>query len=79
MPVIEVRPSNVRTVAVYRRCRPVRLPIQSKGGTRFHYDGIEANEIESVCRLLRVPRAELTRVLDGVRYMASIAHEKLNK
>jgi hypothetical protein len=78
-PQIDVRPGNLRTVEVYRRCKPCKTALTGPSGGRWVYEGIDAREIESVCHLLRVPDDELPRVFDGVRLMAHVAHALLNE
>lgn len=49
------------------------------GFERAHWMGISAQEIDAVCRLQNVPRAEWPDVLLGVRMMAGAAAAVLNE
>lgn len=70
-----VWPDNWTIVNVFLNCQWTLL-VGMDGG---HYQGISSTEVESVCRLLRVPRAERETVLRGVRLMAGAAAAILNE
>lgn len=63
---------------VYLNCAWRLLPVPTGMSVRLRYDGIEATEIESVARLLGVPKPERRTVFRNVRLMARAAAPVLN-
>lgn len=70
-----VWPENWPAAQVFERCEwTVHV-----GMSKPYYQGISPSEIESVCRLMRIPVADWTYVLDSVRLMANAAAPILNE
>ena len=73
-----VYPVNSNAVRVFIACRWQREAVQSPDGTHLFYVGIEAQEVASVADLLGIDRDQRAQVLEGVRFMESIALPLLN-
>lgn len=68
-------PENWPAAQVFERCQ---WTVQT-GMHKPWYSGIACTEIESACRMMQIPAADVSRVLASVRYMASIAAPVLNE
>lgn len=74
---VRVFPENMETVKAYGRCQ-WEIEVAGMSGTII-YKGIAAQEIESACRLLRIPPGRWEEVSQGVRVMANAAGPVLNR
>ncbi|MBN8885903.1 MAG: DUF1799 domain-containing protein [Rudaea sp.] len=70
-----VWPENWPAAQVFERCEwTVHI-----GMSKPYFQDISSREIESVCRLMRIPVADRAFVLDSVRLMANAAAPILNE
>lgn len=65
---VEVLAANWETVQVFTRCDPSLVV----GATAARFVGIAAAEVESVMRVVGVPRCRRLAVFDGVKHMGVV-------
>jgi hypothetical protein len=66
---IEVWYTHLSAVNVFMRSK-APIMVGMSGG---YHDVVSGQEVESVCRMLRIPRAEWFEILDDVQLMSSIS------
>jgi len=74
-----VYPVNSDAVRVFLRCRWQRLTVPNMTGAVVLYEGIDAQEVQTVAQMLGIPQERFETVLAGVRCMQNFALPRLNK
>lgn len=71
-------PVNADAFHVFQQCGWQKAVISGPGGSYSLYDRIDAQEVRTVCEMLRIPIERWEQVLAGVRICEPIFKEELN-
>ena len=75
----ELLPENQVAFDVFKQCRMQRISASDGMNSYWIVTGIDGAEIEAICGLLDVPRADRSDVLAAVRFLESIVVPELNR